>query len=63
MMHCSYLLNQSTTSNKVCSKRHTEARFEDLDMGSFFNRVLKKNDLICQNCPIRKRLTSFELVN
>jgi len=63
MMHCSYLLNQSNTSNKVCVKRHTEARFEDLGTRGIFNWVLKKNFPICQNCPIRKRLTSFELVN
>jgi len=63
MMHCSYLLSQSTTSNKVCIKRHTEARLEDLGTGSIFNWALKKNFPICQNCPIKKRLTSFELVN
>ena len=63
MMHCSYQLSQWTTSKKVCVKRHTEARLEDLGTGSFFNRVLKKNFPICQNCPIKKRLASFESVN
>ena len=63
MMHCSYLLSQSTTSKKVCIKRHTEVFLEDLVTGSFFNWVLKKNFSICRDCPIKKRLTSFELVN
>jgi len=63
MMHCSYQLNQWTTSKKVCSKRHTEAGLEDLGTGSIFNWDLKKNFPICQNCPIKKRLTFFELVN
>jgi len=63
MMHCSYQVSQLTTSKKICFKRHTEARLEDLETGSFFNWVLKKNLPICQNCPIKKRLTSFELVN
>jgi hypothetical protein len=63
MMHCSYQLCQRTTSKKVCVKRHMEARLEDLGTGSIFNWVLKKNLSVCQTCPIKKRLTSFELVN
>ncbi len=63
MMHCSYLLIQSTSFNKVCIKRHTEARLEDLGTGTSLRWLLKKNFPICQNCPVRKRLTSFELVN
>ncbi len=62
-MHCSYLLGQLSTSNKVCIKSHAETRLEDLGTESIFNRVLKKNLPICQNCPIRKRLTSIELAN
>ena len=63
MMHCSNLLNQSNTLNKVCVKRHTEARFEDIGTGTSRRWLLKKNFPICQNCPIKKRLTSFEMVN
>lgn len=63
MMHCSYQLSQWTTSKKACVKGHMEAHLEDLGTGRIFNRVLKKNLPICQNCPIKKRLTSFELVN
>jgi hypothetical protein len=63
MMHCSYQLGEWTTSKKVCVKRNTEARLEDLGTGNIFNWVLKKNSPVCQNCPIKKRLTSFESVN
>jgi hypothetical protein len=63
MMHCPYQLSQWTTSKKVCFKHRTEARLEDLGAGSIFSWVLKKNFPICQDCPIKKRLTSFELVN
>ena len=63
MMHCSYLLNQSTTSNKICFKRHTETRFEDIETGASLSWFLRDNFPICQNCAIKKRLTSFELVN
>ena len=62
-MHCSYQLSQRTSSKKVCAKRHTEALLEGLGTGSFFNWGLKKNFPICQDYPIKKRLTSFELVN
>jgi hypothetical protein len=63
MMHCCYQLSQWTTSKKVCVKRHREARLEDLGTESIFNRVLKKNFSICLDCPIKKRLNPFELVN
>jgi hypothetical protein len=63
MMHCSYLSNQSTTSNKVCIKHDTEARFEGLETGTSLSWLLKKNFPICRNCPIKKRLPSFESVN
>jgi hypothetical protein len=63
MMPCSYQLSQLTNSKKVCVKGHMESRLEDFGTGSFFNRVLKKNFAVCQNCPIKKRLTTFELTN
>ena len=63
MMHCSYQLIQWPTSKKVCAKRHAEDCLEDLGTTSIFNWVLKKNFSICQNCPIKKRLASFESVN
>jgi len=63
MMHCSYQLSQWATSKKACVNRHMEGSLEDFETGSFFTRVLKKNYPICQNCPIKKRLASFESVN
>jgi len=63
MMHCSYQLGQWVTSMKVCVRHCREANLEELGTGGFFNRILKKNFPICENCPIKKRLTTFELVN
>jgi hypothetical protein len=63
MMLCSYQLGQWATSKRVCVKGHMEARLQDLGAGSIFNWVLKKNFSICQNCPIKKRFTSFESMN
>ena len=64
MMHCSYQLSRPATSKNVCVKGHTGAHLvEDLRTETISNRVLKKSFSICQNCPVRKRLTFYGLVN
>jgi hypothetical protein len=44
-------------------KHHPEARFEVILRGEFFNLAPKKSLLLCQECPIRKRLAYFHGTN
>jgi hypothetical protein len=40
-------------------KHHSEARFEVVPQGDFFNYAFKKSLLLCQECPVRKQLAYF----
>jgi hypothetical protein len=63
MIHCSYPLSDWMISKNAWIKRHTEARFEDLMKGEFFNLPLKKDLLLCREFLIRERLAFLHLMS
>ena len=48
---------------KALIEHHPEARFEVMMREEFFNLAPKKSLLLCQECPVRKKLAYFHGTN